>query len=221
MAYGCAGSSPAFRTKSQSPPSGAFLCPTGPSLRHCIAFGNADVSPELLLACRWSRLNLKMTASHNYLVLAVLVAALASCAATTTVVVSSNPEGAALTSLDTAVDLGRAPVQLVFDSHDLDAARSASGCFQVRGIEAVWESGASITSDAVAICDTGQRHYEMVLLRPTDYPDIQRDLDFARDLRAADIEEHRRDQRSRTQYFPLQTPTKPNGPAQPPSSNSP
>ena len=221
MAYGCAGSSPAFRTKSRSPPSGAFLCPTGPSLRHCIAFGNANFGPELLRACRWSRLNLKMTASHNYLVLAVLVAALASCAATTTVVVSSNPEGAALTSLDTAVDLGRAPVQLVFDSHDLDAARSASGCFQVRGIEAVWESGASITSDAVAICNTGQRNYEMVLLRPADYPDIQRDLDFARDLRASDIEEHRLDQRSRTQYFPLQTPTKPNGPAQPPSSNSP
>ena len=190
-------------------------------MHHRIAFCNADVGLKLLRACRWSRLNLKMTASHNYFVMAAFGVALASCAATTTLVVSSNPEGAALTSLDTAVDLGRAPVQLVFDSHDLDAARSASGCFQVRGIEAVWESGASITSDAVAICDTGQRHYEMVLMRPTDYPDIQRDLDFARDLRAADIEEHRRDQRSRTQYFPLQTPTKPNGPAQPPSSNSP
>ena len=220
MAYGCAGSSPAFRTKSQSPRIGGFLCPTGPSIRHSAALRNSDVGPELLRACRWSRLNLKMTASCKYLVMVAIIASLASCA-TTTVVVSSNPEGAALTSLDTAVDLGRAPVQLVFDSHDLDEARSANGCFQVRGIEAVWESGASITSEAVAICDTGQRKYEMVLLRPADYPDIQRDLDFARNLRAADLEEHRRDLQSRTQYFPLQTPTKPNGPAQPPSSNSP
>ena len=150
-----------------------------------------------------------------------LVIVLGGCAPTSSITIYSNPEAASLSTAGGEQQLGRAPVVFIFDTRDLEAARSASGCFYLQGIEAVWESGAIQAAEAIEICDTDRQHYEVMLQRPTDALGLQQDLDFARNLRAADLEEHRRDQQSRTQYFPLQTPTKPNGPAQPPSSNSP
>ena len=149
-----------------------------------------------------------------------LIVGLGGCASTSSITIYSNPEAASLSTDGGGQQLGRAPVVFIFDKRDLEAARSASGCFYLQGIEAVWESGAVKAAEAIEICDDEEQHYKVTLQRPTDVVGLQQDLDFARDLRAADIEEHRRDQRSRTQYFPLQTPTKPNGPAQPPSSNS-
>ena len=135
--------------------------------------------------------------------------------------VHSEPEGAALTAAGSGASLGRAPAVLVFASDDLENARQANGCYLVRGIEATWPSGAAVATETIELCGGDQQNFEVVLQRPTAAPNLEQDVDYARAMRAADMEQHRRDQQHRTQYFPLQTPTKPNGPAQPSSPSSP
>ena len=72
--------------------------------------------------------------------------------------------------------------------------------------------------DPISLCHADARHHEVTLERPDEAPDLKVDLQFAHDLRAADMDAHRRAQGNRTQYSPQQTPTKPNGP---PASSGP
>ena len=136
-----------------------------------------------------------------------------ACANTHSLIVGSEPEGATLTTLGTGVDLGLAPVLLVYEQSDLEKSRQEDGCYRVRGIEARWRSGAMAVIDPITLCDTDQRQHERTLTRPDTSPDLRVDLQFAHELRAADMDAHRRAQGNRTQYSPQQTPTKPNGPA--------
>ena len=142
----------------------------------------------------------------------------AACATTHHLTVHSDPEGATLTTVGSLEDLGLAPVLLVFDSSDLEASRGDVDCYRVRGIEARWQSGAVVKMDPIKLCHADQRRHELTLDRPNDAPDLSVDLQFAHDLRAADMGAHRRAQGNRTQYSPQQTPTKPNGP---PASSGP
>ena len=143
------------------------------------------------------------------------------CASNGMLTVHSEPEGAELKAAGSSVSLGRAPAVLVFASDDLEKARQSNGCYLVRGIEATWTSGAALSTETMELCGDDQRNFEVVLRRPTAAPNLEQDVDYARAIRAADMEQHRRDQQHRTQYFPLQTPAKPNGPAQPSSPSSP
>ena len=141
-----------------------------------------------------------------------------ACATTHNLTLHSNPEGATLTTVGTNGDLGLAPVLLTFDDSDLESSRGNDGCYWVRGIEARWRSGAVAKMDPISWCHADQRHHEVTLERPDEAPDLKVDLQFAHDLRAADMDAHRRAQGNRTQYSPQQTPTKPNGP---PASSGP
>ena len=144
-----------------------------------------------------------------------------ACSSTSTLMVQSFPLGARLATVGSDQDLGRAPVLLTFDNKQLNATRTADGCFLVRGLQAEWESGAVTTVDPVALCDPSSHHFEVTLHRPDDVLGEQQDLDFAKNMRFSDMELHRRSQREHFMYFPNQTPTKPNGPAQPTSSRAP
>ena len=156
-----------------------------------------------------------------FCVLLTLPMLMLGCSSNSMLTVHSEPEGAALTAAGSGVFLGRAPAVLVFASDDLENARQANGCYLVRGIEATWPSGAAVATETIELCGGDQQNFEVVLQRPTAAPNLEQDVDYARAMRAADMEQHRRDQQHRTQYFPLQTPTKPNGPAQPSSPSSP
>ena len=157
-------------------------------------------------------------AALRWLFLSATLSLSAACATTHHLTVHSDPEGAILTTVGSLEDLGLAPVLLVFDSSDLEASRGDDGCYRVRGIEARWQSGAVVTMDPIKLCHADQRRHELTLDRPNDAPDLSVDLQFAHDLRAADMDAHRRAQGNRTQYSPQQTPTKPNGP---PASSGP
>ena len=63
-----------------------------------------------------------------------------------------------------------------------------------------------------ALSHADQRYHEFILERSDDALDLRVDLQFQHDLRAADMNAHRRAKGNRTQYFPKQTPTKSNGP---------
>ena len=147
------------------------------------------------------------------LLISAFVSLTGACANTHSLIVESEPEGATLTTLGTDVDLGLAPVLLVYEQSDLEKSRQEDGCYRVRGIEARWRSGAMAVMDPITLCDTDQRQHERTLARPHTAPDLRVDLQFAHELRAADMDAHRRAQGNRTQYSPQQTPTKPNGPA--------
>ena len=160
--------------------------------------------------------------AHWFGLLLLVPIIMLGCSSNSMLTVHSEPEGAALTAAGSGASLGRAPAVLVFASDDLENARQANGCYLVRGIEATWPSGAALATGTIELCGSGdQRNFELVLQRPTAAPNLEQDVDYARAMRAADMEQHRRDQQHRTQYFPLQTPTKPNGPAQPSSPSSP
>ena len=181
-------------------------------------------APDWLVSMggRYSSDRMLVSQSANWFcVLLTLPTLMLGCSSNSMLTVHSEPEGAALTAAGSGASLGRAPAVLVFASDDLENARQANGCYLVRGIEATWPSGAALTTKTIELCGDDQRNFEVVLQRPTAAPNLEQDVDYARAMRAADMEQHRRDQQHRTQYFPLQTPAKPNGPAQPSSPSSP
>jgi len=150
----------------------------------------------------------------------VLGAVLAACSSSSTLTVYSLPEGARLTTVGTEVDLGRAPAVLIFDNQDLERARKGE-CFLVRGIRAEWESGASVVQHTLLLCEGARQTFSVTFDRPADAPNLQRDLEYAQNMRLADFETHRLDQYGQPQYFPLQISSKPNGPAQPTTRSAP
>jgi hypothetical protein len=150
----------------------------------------------------------------------VIGVVLAACSSSSTLTVYSQPEGARLTTVGTKVDLGRAPAVLIFDNQDLERARKGE-CFLVRGIRAEWESGASVVQHTLLLCEGAPQTFSVTFDRPENAPNLQRDLEYAQNIRLADFETHRLDQHGQPQYFPLQISSKPNGPSQPTTRSAP
>ncbi len=92
----------------------------------------------------------------------------------TYVTVNSDPEGASITDISGAINYGIAPVQIEYDTGELEGQQGL-----VPGYKATWVSGATAqTENPFAIADL--RYGASVMLkRPADAPGLEKDLDFA------------------------------------------
>ena len=158
---------------------------------------------------------------RKFCLLMIFPLAVMGCSSNTMLTVHSEPEGAELTTVGTGVPLGRTPAALVFSSSDLENALQSNDCYLVRGIEAIWQSGATLSTETIELCGSAQRNFEIVLQRPAAAPDLEQDIEYAKSMRLSDIERHRLEQQRRTQFFPQQIPSKPNPPSQSSGSKSP
>ena len=89
---------------------------------------------------------------RKFCLLMIFPLAVMGCSSNTMLTVHSEPEGAELTTVGTGVALGRAPAVLVFSSSDLENALQANDCYLVRGIEAIWLSGATLSMETIELC---------------------------------------------------------------------
>ena len=119
--------------------------------------------------------------------------AVMGCSSNTMLTVHSEPEGAELTTRRHRCSVGEsARPALVFSSSDLENALQSNDCYLVRGIEAIWQSGATLSMwRPFELCGSAQRNFEIVLQRPAAAPDLEQDIEYAKSMRLSDIERHR------------------------------
>ncbi len=115
-------------------------------------------------------------------VCALLIGVLAGCS--TTITVTSEPEGAMITNRSGTIKYGYAPVEIKFDKKTLEASIDPTDplrCAKLQGFTAEWKSGAKAqTATPLPICDL--RYGETVeLKRPENVPGLEEDLRFALD----------------------------------------
>ncbi|MDO5533002.1 hypothetical protein [Sutterella sp.] len=118
----------------------------------------------------------------------LLAAALTGCS--TYVVVSSDPEGAVITSATGEENFGRAPVRIPYRTSALEESGG-----MIPGFVATWPSGATAATASPFRVESLRADTRIELKRPADAPDLEQDLRFAleRAQRRADAAERERD----------------------------
>lgn len=106
--------------------------------------------------------------------LAALGLAIALSGCTTYVTVSSDPEGALITSADGAETYGRAPLDIPFDRSALEERLG-----KVPGFVATWPSGAQAATESPYEVRDLRYGAKIELRRPQDVPGVEEDLRFA------------------------------------------
>jgi hypothetical protein len=122
---------------------------------------------------------------HSSLVpLLVGTLVLGGCATQASLTVFSQPEGAYLTEKATGKVYGAAPTTIVYDSKALLNFTNANGCYLVKGFEARWVSGATASLEQITLCGSSTDAYNITFSRAANYPDLERDLQFALQLQS-------------------------------------
>lgn len=105
--------------------------------------------------------------------------ALSGCATQATLNVYSQPTGAYITEIGTSLTLGISPTAVVYNPSALEANKRSDGCYYVKGLKARWVSGATSTLEPLRICGSSTGTYNITLNRDSNYPDLEKDLNFA------------------------------------------
>lgn len=118
----------------------------------------------------------------RFAIASALLATLALTGCTTYVTVTSDPEGALITTPDGQTTYGYAPVDVEYDKSRLEATIDPTDpmrCARLPGFKATWQSGASASTDSpMPLCDL--RYGGTVnLKRPKDAPNEEEDLRWA------------------------------------------
>jgi hypothetical protein len=97
--------------------------------------------------------------------------------------VTSQPDGAYITS--GGAESGIVPVVAFWEKQSLEkSSRDAEGCFQLKGFTARWASGAVTDVPVVRVCGEADGDYNFVMSRDMNYPDLEKDLQFALQVQA-------------------------------------
>ena len=99
------------------------------------------------------------------------------CATHARLAISSVPEGANLTDSITGEDYGIAPMDVYFNTADIRP--DSEGCFYLNSFEVRWVSGAAGQTEPVRICGSKTGTYQIVLSRPSSYPGLEQDMEWA------------------------------------------
>jgi hypothetical protein len=121
----------------------------------------------------------------------LLLAAVAvgGCATHASLAVFSQPEGAYITEKGTGRVIGVTPTRVVYDPESLTKYRRADGCYIVKGLEARWVSGATSALDLISLCGQRNGAYNITFSRAGNYPDLEKDLEFALRLQSVRAQE--------------------------------
>lgn len=122
--------------------------------------------------------------NSNFVALVLGALSLAGCATHASLTVFSQPEGAYLTEKGTEKVYGVAPATIVYDSKALANFKRADGCYVVKGLEARWVSGATANLELITLCGASNGAYNITFSRASNYPDLERDLQFALQLQS-------------------------------------
>lgn len=102
---------------------------------------------------------------------------------TSTVQITSQPEGAYITRHD-GLGAGFAPLTYPVVIDETKATKTAKGCWWTKGITVQWASGATISYSALELCSGTTDTYFFNVVRPQDVPNLHVDLNFAMQMRA-------------------------------------
>lgn len=100
------------------------------------------------------------------------------CATQASLTVTSQPEGAYLTEIDTSKSFGLAPVVVAYDPISLNQYKNAAGCYLVKGFTATWVSGVTTSINPIQLCGTPAGSYTINLSRDPSLPGLEKDLQF-------------------------------------------
>lgn len=114
----------------------------------------------------------------------IFLAGLVGCASRAEVTFISQPEGAIVTQIGTNTSIGLTPITKTYGSDSIHG-KDSQGCYLLDGIEARWDSGAITRVSELRLCDGKSGEYYFRILRPVSYPDMQKDVRKANQLRAA------------------------------------
>ena len=114
----------------------------------------------------------------------------AACTNHTQLIFVSIPEGATISEISTGNALGIAPTGKRFDLDSLSSLDS-EGCYILGGVAARWVSGATVQMEELKLCDGKSGFYAVRLVRPTEHPDLEKDLEEATAMKAARIDERK------------------------------
>lgn len=104
-----------------------------------------------------------------------VIAAVFLSGCSTTVVFTSDIEGATVTNA--AGELyGVTPTSVTYDNDALADSKDTSGCARIVGVTYKWPSGATVTSDNPILLCGDKSRYIFKLERPQDAPGVEQDL---------------------------------------------
>ena len=98
----------------------------------------------------------------------------------------SIPEGATISEIRTGNALGIAPTRKIIEI-DSPSSLDSEGCYILEGVTARWVSGARVQTEELKLCDGESGPYAVRLVRPTEHPDLERDLEEATAVKEARI----------------------------------
>ncbi len=119
-------------------------------------------------------------------ILFVLPLILVACTNQIPLIYVSIPEGATISEISTGNALGIAPTRKIFEI-DSRSSPDSEGCYILEGVAARWASGATAQTEELKLCDGNSGPYAVRLVRPTEHPDLERDLEEAAAVKAARI----------------------------------
>ncbi len=127
-----------------------------------------------------------MKSTTAFLSLAFLV----GCASDPTrMTIGTQPPGGYITQIGSGTAFGVAPVSISYTKPDLLRFRDQTGCSLVKGFRAQWVSGAtSSTSENVRLC-RNLDDYNITIDRDASAPGLEKDLDFALRIAAANAQQ--------------------------------
>jgi hypothetical protein len=122
------------------------------------------------------------------------------CATQATLRIDSQPSGAYVTATDSAI-AGNIPTPFIvkIDKKEFEKHKDTSGCstFLSNGLKAVWASGATTTANGIKLCGSPTATYQYIFSRDLNYPDLDKDLEFASKQKAtAAAQQYAQDQLS-------------------------
>lgn len=134
--------------------------------------------------------------------LLILPLILVACTNDTPLLFISVPEGATISETSTGNTLGIAPIRKSLDIDSLSSPDS-EGCYILEGVAARWASGATVQAEELKLCDGKSESYAVRLVRPTEHPDLERDLEEATAMRAARIAAYAQSEEERLERLRL------------------
>lgn len=111
------------------------------------------------------------------------------CATQARLEVYSQPPGAYISEKGSGTVFGLAPTVIAYEASSL--VKRADGCYYVKGLDAKWVSGASASLETIKLCGAPTGTYNITFSRSPNYPDLERDLQFALKLQSANTEQRK------------------------------